>query len=76
MLIAEGVVAHAAGDVAAAADRLARAVARATAQGSHGLARRALDVAAELGVDLDLDSTSTCARQGREALEARTPRPG
>ena len=62
VLIAEGVVAHAAGDVAAAADRLARAVARATDQGSHRFARRAADVAAELGVDLDLDSTSTPAR--------------
>ncbi len=61
VLIAEGVVAHAAGDLGAAADRLGRAVERATAQGSHGLARRALDVAAELGVDLDL---------------GRAPRPG
>ncbi len=73
VLIAEGVVAHAGGDAGGAADRLGRAVESANAQGSHGLGRRALDVAAALGVDLDSD---LMARQGREALGARTPRPG
>ncbi len=51
VLIAEAVVALAAGDEVGAAGRFGQAVARATAQGSHGLARRALEVAAELGID-------------------------
>jgi len=54
--IAEGVVAHAAGDGARAGERLRTAVATAEAQGAHALGRRAEAVAAELGRAADLRS--------------------
>ncbi|HEX6597271.1 MAG TPA: BTAD domain-containing putative transcriptional regulator, partial [Acidimicrobiales bacterium] len=50
VLIAEAVVANATGDRDRAADRLAEAIERAVAQGSHALAGRALRVAAEVEV--------------------------
>ncbi|MFP5319852.1 MAG: BTAD domain-containing putative transcriptional regulator [Acidimicrobiia bacterium] len=52
LLIAEAVVANAAGNRPLAADKLALAISRAAAQGSHALAGRALRVAAEVEVAL------------------------
>jgi DNA-binding SARP family transcriptional activator len=64
VLRAEAVVAAARGDREAAAARLAEAVAVATAQGAHGLARLAERVAADLGVDLP-DAATDRASAGR-----------
>jgi DNA-binding SARP family transcriptional activator len=50
--IAEARVAFAAGDVGRAAERLAAAVSTGERQGAHALAERAVEVAAELPVDL------------------------
>jgi tetratricopeptide (TPR) repeat protein len=54
VLLAEGVVAHAGGDVGEAEKRLAEAKAVAEDQGSFGIARRVTATAAALGVPLSL----------------------
>jgi len=52
LLVAEGVIAHAAGDGARASERMATAVEVADDDGCHVLARRAEATAAELGIAL------------------------
>jgi tetratricopeptide (TPR) repeat protein len=61
LLVAEGVIAHASGDMSLAAERLATAVRVADDDGCHALARRAEATACELGVDLPSGELSPLA---------------